>query len=59
MQQGKSAPVIFILSIDTEEEWDWSGAFPQQNVDVNNVNLLPSFHQHLASLGLRPTFFVG
>lgn len=58
MQQGKSAPIIFVLSIDTEEEWDWSGAFPQQNVDVNNVKLLPSFHQQLARIGVRPTYFV-
>lgn len=58
MQQSKSKPIIFILSIDTEEEWDWSGAFPQHNADVNNVALLPSFHKHLAALGLRPTYLV-
>ena len=58
MQQSKSNPIIFILSIDTEEEWDWSGAFPQHNADVNNVALLPSFHKHLGTLGLRPTYLV-
>lgn len=51
-------PLIFILSIDTEEEWDWSGPFPQQVASVKNIDRLPEFQQICESLGVRPTYFV-
>jgi hypothetical protein len=50
--------ILFILSIDTEEEWDWSGPFPQQFAQVKNVDKLPDFHRHCANLGIKPTYFV-
>lgn len=51
-------PILFVLSIDTEEEWDWSGPFPQQLTDVSNIDLLPAFNGLCEELGLRPTYFV-
>lgn len=51
-------PILFVLSIDTEEEWDWSGPFPQKQADVNNIQYIPEFHQTISQLGIRPTYFV-
>ena len=54
----ENQPVLFVLSIDTEEEWDWSGPFPQQHCEVQNVTHVPEFHDTLTKLGIRPTYFV-
>lgn len=59
MSANKSKPtVLFILSIDTEEEWDWSGPFPQKDFSVNNVSHLPEFQHLCERLGIKPTYFV-
>lgn len=50
--------VLFVLSVDTEEEWDWSGEFPQKNFSVNNVFHLTDFQILCNSLGIKPTYFV-
>lgn len=50
--------VQFILSVDTEEEWDWSGPFPEQNPDVTNIQELPAFQASLRNMGVRPTYFL-
>lgn len=51
-------PILFVLSIDTEEEWDWSGPFPQKHASVQNIIQVPEFHNSMTSLGIRPTYFV-
>ena len=51
-------PIIFVLSIDTEEEWDWTGPFPQQVAYVQNIDKLPAFNSVCENLGIRPTYFV-
>jgi hypothetical protein len=56
--KGSKTPIIFVLTIDTEEEWDWSGPFPQQNANVENIDKLPAFHSICEDLGIRPTYFV-
>ncbi len=53
-----SGKVLFVLSVDTEEEFDWEGAFPQRDCCVDNINYLPEFHQHCEALGVRPTYLV-
>lgn len=58
MHQGKTDPILFVLSVDTEEEWDWSGPFPVQKISVQNIDKLPAFHQMCSDLGVRPTYFV-
>jgi hypothetical protein len=60
MNQNKDnrQPIIFVLSIDTEEEWDWSGPFPQQKTDVQNIDKLPAFNAMCEKIGIRPTYFV-
>ena len=51
-------PILFVLSVDTEEEWDWSGPFPQEYADVKNVDRLPEFQHLCTQLGIKPTYFV-
>lgn len=58
MTQSNKPPLLFVLSIDTEEEWDWSGPFPEKNFDVDNVQHLPKFHSICHELGIKPTYFV-
>jgi hypothetical protein len=49
--------LLFVLSMDTEEEWDWDGPFPDQHAAVSNINELPAFHAFCQELGIRPTYF--
>lgn len=50
--------VIFVLSVDTEEEFDWAGDFPQSNCSTENIKQLPEFQKFCDSLGVRPTYLV-
>ncbi|WP_334031649.1 polysaccharide deacetylase family protein [Alteromonas sp. P256] len=50
--------VLFVLTIDTEEEWQWDSEFPQHDCSVKNVEKLPAFQAFCESLGIRPTYFV-
>jgi hypothetical protein len=50
--------IQFILSVDTEEEWDWSGPFPDKNFSVNNVFEIPAFQLYCQELGIKPTYLV-
>ncbi|PCI59666.1 MAG: WalW protein [Gammaproteobacteria bacterium] len=50
--------VLFILSVDTEEEWDWAGPFPNESFSVQNVNEIPAFQLFCQELGIKPTYFV-
>lgn len=50
--------VTFILSVDTEEEWDWSGAFPNKNFSVSNVDEIPAFQAFCQELNIKPTYLV-
>ena len=57
MNQTKK-DIIFILSIDTEEEWDWSGDFPHENFSVENIHEIPAFQLFCQEVGIKPTYFV-
>lgn len=50
--------ILFVLSVDTEEEWDWSGPFPKGNFSVKNTRHIPKFQRFCERLGIRPTYFV-
>ena len=50
--------ILFVLSVDTEEEWDWEGEFPQENFSVENSKKIPDFHKFCRQLGIRPTYFI-
>lgn len=57
-KQNKKDAVIFILSVDTEEEWDWSDSFPNDNFSLSNINEIPAFQLFCQELGIKPTYFV-
>lgn len=50
--------VYFVLSVDTEEEWDWDGPFPNKVISVENVDHLPVFQGQLNELGLKTSYFL-
>ncbi len=49
---------LFLLTIDTEEEWDWNGDFPRSPFSTSNIEQIPDFQQFCGELGIRPTYFV-
>lgn len=54
----KADNIIFVLSIDTEEEFDWNGPFPEHNWSVENTRLIPALQTFCESLGIKPTYLV-
>jgi len=50
--------MILMMTIDTEEEWDWDGPFPTEGARVENVTRLNGFQQLCATYGLATTYFV-
>jgi hypothetical protein len=50
--------ILFILTVDTEEEWDWNGPFPNENFSVKNIYELPAFQNFCQNLGIKPTYFI-
>jgi hypothetical protein len=44
--------------MDTEEEWDWNGPFPDETISVENVKEIPQFQAGLNELGVVPTYFL-
>ena len=49
---------LFLLTIDTEEEWDWNGPFPTPPFSTRNIDEIPAFQDFCRELGVRPTYFV-
>lgn len=58
MTVNKQQKVFFILSVDTEEEWEWAGSFPQEDYGLDNIKLLQPFQTLCDQLGIKPTYFV-
>ncbi len=50
--------ITLLLSVDTEEEWDWDGPFPERNFSVENLHSLPKFQHFCETVGIRPCYFV-
>jgi hypothetical protein len=50
--------ILFVLSVDVEEEFDWGGPFPQQDCTVENVKQIPTFQSFCESLQIRPTYLI-
>jgi len=57
MKQNKR-DIIFLLTIDTEEEWDWSGPFPTPPFSTDNISYIHEFQDFCQSLSVIPTYFV-
>lgn len=55
----KSKPeLVFLLSVDTEEEWDWDGPFPESDFSIQNLKKIPALQSFCEGLGIRPCYFV-
>lgn len=50
-------PTLYTITVDTEEEWDWSAGWPIDNLSVSNVEALPRFDDVCARHGARVTYF--
>lgn len=50
--------VLLLLTVDTEEEWDWKGPFPAPPFSTRNVREVPALQALCRRLGLRPTYLV-
>lgn len=49
---------LFILTVDAEEEWDWSSGLPQPPYSTENIRRIPEFQNRCSAAGLVPTYFV-
>lgn len=58
MPREKRPEIQFILSVDTEEEFDWGEGFPQQNCSIENIKQIPAFQAFCDQLGVRPTYLI-
>lgn len=50
--------INFLLSIDTEEEWDWEGPFPEKTISVENAQEIPAFQAFLSQHGIKTSYFI-
>jgi hypothetical protein len=50
-------PTRVLMTVDTEEAWDWSGPYPTARYSVEHVSRLGSFQSVCERHGMRPTYF--
>jgi hypothetical protein len=48
----------FLVTVDVEEQFDWSRPFSREARDVSAVAALPAMHERLARAGIAPLYFV-
>ena len=48
----------FLVTIDTEEEFDWSAPGASDDYDVTAIAALPALHARLAAYGISPVYMV-
>jgi hypothetical protein len=51
-------PTWFMMTVDTEEEWDWGSGWPTTGLSVTNVYRLPRFQEVCSRYGVATTYFV-
>lgn len=51
-------PTPFVVTVDTEEEWDWSSGYPTGPTQTRNIPFLPDFHTVCERHGAAVTYFV-
>jgi len=49
---------IFLLTVDTEEEWDWNGKLPRKPFSTENVKQIPEFQSFCEKIDVKPTYFI-
>jgi hypothetical protein len=47
----------YLVTIDTEEEWDWNAGWPVGEPAVTNARALPKFQALCTKYGVKPTYF--
>lgn len=47
----------FLVTIDTEEAWDWFGPYPTRDFSVKHISRLCEFQSVCDQYGIRPTYF--
>jgi hypothetical protein len=47
----------YTITVDTEEEWDWSGSFPVTDLALTNIAALPRFQDMCSRFGASVTYF--
>jgi hypothetical protein len=47
----------YLVTIDTEEAWDWSGPYPTSEFSVEHIKRLPQFQNLCDRYGVRATYF--
>jgi hypothetical protein len=50
-------PVLVMTTVDTEEEWDWSAAYPLDGASVSNIDQLGRFQALCERYAMAPTYF--
>ena len=58
LRETQKKKILFVITIDTEEEWDWHKGFPTGKPSVQNTRNIPKFQAFCNELGVRPTYFI-
>lgn len=58
MDQPEKKKTYFIVTVDTEEEWDWAGSFPVPPFSLQNLKRIPKFQEFCERMGIVPTYFL-
>lgn len=48
----------FTVTVDTEEQWNWSAGYTTDSSNVENIDGLPRFQQECENLGAKVTYYV-
>lgn len=51
-------PTLFTITVDTEEEWDWSSGYRTNSDSVSNIHALPEFQKACDHHSAKVTYFV-
>lgn len=50
--------MLYTITVDTEEEWDWNSGYPTESNSVKNIAALPRFQEVCDRFNARVTYFV-
>src|SRR5262245_4570985 len=51
-----ATPILFTMTIDTEEEWNWDAGFPTHELSVRNIQELPKLQARCERHGVATTY---
>jgi hypothetical protein len=51
-------PIPYAVTVDTEEEWDWSSGYPTGPTHIENIRRLPEFQDAIEQHGAAVTYYV-